>query len=61
MAKKPTKKMEEEEEDNELPLDNDLDTANNEDLDDFETAIVEPDDIIILDEFVDDDEDDDDY
>lgn len=59
MAKKPTKKMEEEE-DNELPLDNELDTVTNDDLDDFENTTLVSDDLIILDDF-DDDEDEDDY
>ncbi len=60
MAKKHTKKTEENEK-NELPLDSELDTENDDDLDDFDNTIVEPDDLIILDDFVDDDDDDEDY
>lgn len=59
MAKKITKKPEEDEEED-LPIEKDLDNQTNLDDDEFETSLVEPEDFIILDDFEDDDDDDDD-
>lgn len=60
MAKKLTKKNEEDE-DIDMPLDNELVSNDDDDLDDFDNAYVEPEDLIILDDFDDDDDDDEDY